>query len=203
MSRADYEISLMSLPLAFETSAESIPAAVPYVAADAAASEHWRDKMRGLGEGLKVGLAWSGNPTHAGDAKRSLPAEYLTDVTHIPGCIFVSLQKGGVATDLATLRSRGIDLHDFSSELQDFRDTAACISALDAVVSVDTAVAHLAGALAKPTFVALPFAADWRWLAHGDTTPWYPTMRLIRQPAAGDWRAVVDALSRVLQSRSE
>ncbi len=200
---ADYEIPLMSLPLAFQTAAGSIPAMVPYLEADAEAARHWRDKFQECGDGLKVGLAWSGNPTHAGDRKRSLPPQYLSDLTRIAGCTFVSLQKGEGAMDAATRARRGIDLHDFSAELGDFRDTAACISALDAVVSVDTAVAHLAGALARPVFVALPFAADWRWLAHGDTTPWYPTMRLIRQPAAGDWRFVVSALSRGLQSRIE
>lgn len=201
-SNADYEIPLMSLAFAFKTVAETIPATVPYFAADANATGKWRRRIDACGEGLKVGLAWSGNPTHAGDRKRSLPADYLRDVTHIPGCTFVSLQKGDGALAAATLERRGIDLHDFSAELGDFHDTAACVSALDAVVSVDTAVAHLAGALAKPTWVALPLAADWRWLVHGDTTPWYPTMRLIRQPSAGDWRFVVDALSRILQSRS-
>lgn len=201
--RADYEIPLMSLPLAFRTEAESIPATVPYLEADADAARHWRDKVDTCGDGLKVGLAWSGNPTHAGDRKRSLPIEHLSDLTHIGGCTFVSLQKGETAPDAGTLERRGIALHDFSIELGDFRDTAACISALDAVVSVDTAVAHLAGALARPTFVALPFAADWRWLAQGDTTPWYPTMHLIRQRAPGDWGFVIDALGRVLRSRSE
>jgi tetratricopeptide (TPR) repeat protein len=197
---ADYEIPLMSLPLAFATDARSIPAKVPYLAADATATRQWRERFAACGEGRKVGLAWSGNPTHAGDRKRSLPLDYLSELTRVPGCTFVSLQKSEAPIGREQLESRGIDLHDFTAGLTDFRDTAACISALDAVVAVDTAVAHLAGALAKPAFVALPFAADWRWLAHGRTTAWYPTMRLVRQPAPGDWHAVVQELRQVLEA---
>jgi Flp pilus assembly protein TadD len=198
----DYEIALMSLPLAFATSADSIPANAPYVEADAGAVAAWRARLGAHCDGLKVGIAWSGNPTPAAPQHaRSLPVEYLADLTRLRGCTFFSLQKGEASKEAAMLRKRGVNLHDFTSDLNDFSDTAAHISALDVVVSVDTAVAHLAGALAKPVLVALPFSADWRWRASGATTPWYPTMHLFRQPVPGDWRHVVDALKRALEAR--
>ena len=198
----DYEIALMSLPLAFATSAESIPASVPYVEADAGAVADWHARLGAHCDGLKVGIAWSGNPTPAAaQHARSLPVEYLADLTCLRGCTFFSLQKGDASKEAAMLRKRGVNLHDFTSDLNNFSDTAAHISALDVVVSVDTAVAHLAGALAKPAFVALPFSADWRWRASGAATPWYPTMRLFRQPAPGDWRHVVEELKRALEAR--
>jgi hypothetical protein len=198
----DYEIALMSLPLAFATSADSIPANAPYVEAEAGAVAEWRARLGAHCDGLKVGIAWSGNPTPAAaQHARSLPVEYVADLARLRGCTFFSLQKGAASKEAAMLRKRGVNLHDFTSDLNDFSDTAAHISALDVVVSVDTAVAHLAGALAKPVFVALPFSADWRWRASGATTPWYPTMHLCRQPAPGDWRHVVDELKRALEAR--
>jgi tetratricopeptide (TPR) repeat protein len=198
----DYEIALMSLPLAFATSADSIPASVPYVEAEVGAVADWHARLGAHCDGLKVGIAWSGNPTPAAAPHaRSLPVEYLADLARLRGCTFFSLQKGEAAKEAAMLRNRGVNLHDFTSDLHDFSDTAAHISALDAVVSVDTAVAHLAGALAKPVFVALPFSADWRWRASGAATPWYPTMHLFRQPAPGDWRHVVEELKRALEAR--
>jgi predicted O-linked N-acetylglucosamine transferase (SPINDLY family)/ADP-heptose:LPS heptosyltransferase len=183
----DLQCPLLSLPLAFATTLDSIPAQIPYLVAPPERVAHWRSR---LGGGFKVGIAWAGSPVHRNDRNRSIPLARLAPLFEIAGPRWFSLQVGPRAADLAG-RPGVIDL---SAELAEFAETAAAIAALDLVITADTAVAHLAGALGKPVWVMLPFAPDWRWLLGRDDSPWYPTLRLFRQPRAGDWDGVVAAV---------
>src|SRR5262249_39894065 len=151
--------------------------------------------------GLKVGLAWAGNPSHQNDRNRSLALSALAPLFAVKGISFFGLQKDGRAGEIASagLAERVVDL---SSDLAAFADTAAAIASLDLVISVDTAVAHLAGGLAKPVWLLLPFVPDWRWLLGREDSPWYPAMRLYRQPARGDWQSVVERVARDLSTAS-
>ena len=191
----DWQVPLMSLPLAFRTTLETIPAGVPYVAAPPARVEAWRGRLAAA-SGRKVGLAWAGNPRFGGARSKSCPVAQLAPLAAAPGCSFVSLQTGAAAAQAGELGGRV--LADPARELATFEDTAALIGALDLVISIDTAVAHLAGALGKPVWVLLPFAADWRWLRAREDSPWYPTARLFRQRSPGDWNDVIDRVRREL-----
>ncbi len=182
----DTHAPLLSLPRAFATTLETIPASIPYLAPPPSETARWRDRLAAL-PGLRVGLVWAGRPTHGNDANRSMALSDLTPLLAVPGVSFVSLQTGPRAADLAAL-PHGTVL-DVSADLQDFADTAAALQALDALVSVDTSVVHLAGALGRPAHVLLPFAPDWRWLLGRADSPWYPSLRLRRQAARGDWAA--------------
>ena len=194
----DAHVPLMSLPHLCRTSLASVPASVPYLAAEPAAVADWRGRLAKGGAGaLRVGLAWAGNPAHGNDRNRSLPpaatAALLAPLLATPGALFVSLQVGGASGAAAALASAG--LIDPTAELADFADTAALIAALDLVISVDTAVGHLAGALARPVWLLVPSIPEWRWLIDRDASPWYPTLRLFRQPAPGDWWTVIDRVA--------
>jgi hypothetical protein len=198
----DLQCPLPSLPLAFGTRLDTIPREVPYVAADPAAAARWRDWL-GAAPGLRVGLAWAGRPTHANDGRRSLGLAALRCLAEVPGVSWVSLQKGPAATQAPDFPAPA-----FSSPgeaLRDFADTAALIANLDLVIAVDTAVAHLAGALGRPVWVLLPHAPDWRWLLAREDSPWYPTARLFRQPAPGAWERLAlevrEALASLAASR--
>jgi tetratricopeptide (TPR) repeat protein len=179
---------LMSLPLALGTTEASIPAKAPYLCAPREAE----DKAAGLSlpaYGLRIGLAWAGNPAHPKNRFRTIDLSTLEPLLELRGAHFSSLQLGA---EVAELASAGMDIVDLSSKITDMADTAALIDRLDLVIAADTSVAHLAGALGKPVWVMLPFAPDWRWLLDREDSPWYPTMRLFRQPALGDWESVVD-----------
>lgn len=182
---------LLSLPLAFATELGTIPARLPYIAAPQERIAIWRDRLprrRPL-----IGLAWSGDRNHDNDLNRSIALETLAPLLDHPDIAFVSLQHDVRECDL-TLLSELPNLQRLERRFCDFADTAAAISLLDAVISVDTAVAHVAGALGKPLLLLLPFAADFRWLRERQDSPWYPTARLYRQPKFGDWNSVVAAL---------
>ena len=194
----DYQIPLLSLPLAFDTTLETIPAQIPYFFPDQGRIDQWRARLGSREGKLRVGLAWAGNPKFAGDKERTCSIDKLSDLVESPDCVFYSLQKGNAAETADRLEITGQKLADYTSELNNFHDTAALIQALDLVITVDTVVAHLAGALAKPVWVMLPFSADWRWMTDGETTPWYPTMRLFRQSSPGEWHEVVQNLKRTL-----
>jgi ADP-heptose:LPS heptosyltransferase len=197
---ADFRALLMSLPLAFGTRLDTIPAQVPYVSADADRVDAWRERLARAGDGPKIGLVWRGNPEFPGAATRDCPADRLARLLTVPGCTFFSLQLDEGAADIAELAARDLRVVDLADELGDFHETAAAICALDAVVSVDTAAAHLAGALGRPGWVMLQSAADWRWLADRDDSPWYPSLRLVRQPSSGDWGAVITRIADELGS---
>jgi hypothetical protein len=194
----DLHCPLMALPRAFATTLEMIPANVPYLGADPDAVARWSSIVSGSSP--KVGIAWAGNPQHRADAQRSIAIErLLLPLLRVGGVRAFSLQVGERAADLARL-PEGL-VHDLSPQLCHFAETAAAIANLDLVITVDTALAHLAGALGKPTGLLLHARPDWRWLRDRDDSPWYPTARLFRQPARGDWDGVVlrarDALERL------
>ncbi|HLX14959.1 MAG TPA: tetratricopeptide repeat protein [Bradyrhizobium sp.] len=192
----DLHCPLLSLPLAFATLIETIPASVPYLAAPAERLAYWRDR---LPQGPRAGFVWSGSATHKNDRNRSIPLARLAALFTDPALRCFSLQGELREIDKETLAGLP-NLVDLGGELCDFIDTAAVISLLDIVVSVDTSVAHLAGALGKPVVVLLPFAADFRWMRNRGDTPWYPTARLIRQQAFGDWDGVIARLGDELRA---
>ena len=194
----DLHCPLMSLALAFGTTLETIPREVPYLHAPAAHLERWRTRL-GPRRRPRVGLAWSGSTTLRNDRNRSIPLARLDAVRQLP-LDFFSLQQEVRDADLPALSS-GPAITQFGAELEDFRDTAALVHLMDLVISVDTAVAHLAGALARPTWVLLPWSPDWRWLLERDDSPWYPTARLWRQPRAGDWDSVIALVAAELGRR--
>lgn len=192
----DFHCPLLSLPLACATTLETIPADIPYIFPAAADVAAWRAHLPR--HRPTIGLTWSGERSHDNDLNRSLALATLAPLFDLPAVSFISLQHEVRAEDLSLLQSR----HDGAQLLpkfKDFADTAAAIANLDAVISVDTAVAHLAGAMAKPLFLLLPFAADFRWLRERGDSPWYPTARLLRQPRFGDWDGVVKVLRQELE----
>jgi hypothetical protein len=199
----DLHCPLMSLPLAFGTTEETIPWRVPYLEADAEATERWRTIIPTTGNagGLRVGLVWAGarragQPYAAAiDRRRSMTIADFAPLAAVPDCVFVSLQLGPPARQAATAPFPLVDVTD---RLTDFADTAALIEVLDLVITVDTAVAHLAGALGKPVWLLNRFDACWRWPRDRDDSEWYPTMRIFRQTAPGDWAGVIRRVAAAL-----
>ncbi len=181
----DWQVPFPSLPHHFRTGIHSIPNEVPYLSADPAKVREWREIFAAMPGGRKVGLVWQGNPKHENDRNRSLPVMLLTMLLDAPDVQFCSLQKG------VPKEAMPAGLSDLGRLFQDFGDTAAALLNLDLVISVDTSVAHLAGALGKPVWVLLPYAPDWRWMLHRADSPWYPSARLFRQPMPGDWASVM------------
>lgn len=189
----DLECPLMSLPLAFGTAVDDVPATVPYLRADPARAAHWQGRLA-PGSAPRVGLVWAGNPRFPGDDQRSPRLAGLRALIDAPGCRFYGLQMGPGRADLADAVMPG-NFTDLAPEIADFADTAAIMANLDLVVSSCTGPAHLAGALGLPLWVALPFSADWRWMTGRDDSPWYPTARLFRQPTPGDWSSVTGRMA--------
>lgn len=187
----DLQCPLLSLPGAFGTTVETIPSQTPYLRATEAAVSRWRSRLAGLKRPW-VGIAWAGNPEYSQDAERSLPFTRLASLLRQSEASFVSLQKD--RHDPPSPGDAGL-LHDWTDELADFADTAGLIEALDLVISVDTAVVHLAGALGRPTWLLNRFNTEWRWLQQRDDSPWYPTLRQFRQPRLGDWDSVLAAVA--------
>jgi tetratricopeptide (TPR) repeat protein len=189
LPRTDYHCPLLSLPRVVGTTVDDVPATVPYLMADATQAAGWSQRLTEL-PGRKVGLVWAGLPQYSDDAHRSLPLALLAPLGTVPGVTFVSLQTGEAAAQ-ATAPPAGLAIYDASPGLRDFADTAALVAALDLVISVDTATAHLAGALGKPVWLLNRFDTDWRWMTDRADSPWYPTMRIFRQPRRGDWDSVM------------
>jgi tetratricopeptide (TPR) repeat protein len=188
--RFDMHCPVLSLPYIFKTTRESIPGKVPYVYADASLVEKWREKLRNDHTKLKIGLSWAGKPTHKNDRNRSCSLEIFSPFGELGDISFYSLQKG-TGAEQAKNPPAGMKLVDYTEEIGDFSDTAALIENLDLIISVDTSVVHLAGALGKRVWTMVPFVPDWRWMLDREDSPWYPTMRLFRQPAPGDWKSVI------------
>jgi len=176
-------IDQMSLPLTFGTRPDTIPAAAGYLRADPGRTAQWRAR---LPAGRKIGLAWAGNPAHGNDRRRSLPSHVASRLAAVCGDGVVNLQAGPRAPETG--------LPDLSPLLTDFAETAALIANLDLVLTVDTAVTHVAGAVGVPCWVMLPFAPDWRWMQGRNDTPWYASLRLFRQPKPGDWDSVIEQI---------
>ncbi len=193
----DFQVAIMSLALAFGTEVENVPAGVPYIKAEESLSADWRRKLGT--HGFKIGISWHGS-AHSGG--RSFPLAALAEIAKLPRVRLLSLQKGAGSEQLHQLPP-GMCVEELGPayDAGDFAETAAVIAALDLVITCDTAIAHLAGALGRPTWVALKNSADWRWLNGRDDSPWYPTIRLFRQPVAGDWQSVFTAMARNLAGR--
>lgn len=187
----DLYCPMLSLPSVFKTDLTNIPANVPHLHPDLQQFAVWRDRLKKFANKLKVGLAWRGNPNNKNDRNRSLALSWHAPLAQIPGVQFISLQKGSAAGEIET---SPLAMVDWTNDLNDFADTAALVANLDLVISSDTAVAHLAGAMGKPVWVLLTHFPDWRWLLHRSDSPWYPTMRLFRQPTRGDWGNVIQSI---------
>ncbi|WP_448207227.1 tetratricopeptide repeat protein [Azospirillum sp. sgz302134] len=200
----DLHCPLLSLPRAFGTTLDSVPAEIPYLSVEPERAAVWRERL--AGPGLKVGLVWAGNPSFARDRERSPGLEPLLPVLDVPNCRVFGLQFGPGRDALAG-RVLPASFTDLGPELGDFRDNAAAILAMDVVVTSCTATAHLAGALGVPVWVLLSYVPDWRWMLDRDDSPWYPTACLFRQQHPGDWTATVERvvaeLSRVAAGESE
>lgn len=188
MPAADYQIPLLSLPLIFGTSLETIPADTPYIPAQKLLIEQWGHQIAFPKNRLKVGLVWSGNPAHRNDRNRSMDSVLLETLGECENVAFYCLQQKPQSAAAANLRS--FTFEQMLDELT-FADTAAILFHLDLVITVDTAIAHLAGALGRNVWTLLPYAPDWRWMLQRSDSPWYPTMRLFRQPRPNAWAAVL------------
>ena len=190
----DFQCPLMSLPLVFGTSLRTIPAPVPYLAADPERVISWRQRLGPAG--FKLGICWRGSnmPSAVG---KDFPVTLLQSIARVPDIRLVSLQKGAGVEQLRDL-PQGVSVEDLGSDFDSgatgFLDTVAVMESLDLIITCDTSVAHLAGALGRPTWIALKHVSDWRWLTERSDTPWYPTVCLFRQPRAGDWSAVFDSM---------
>ena len=183
----DRHCPLMSLPLAFKTTLDSIPSQTPYLTVPEDALRAAKAHI-GPTQKRRIGLVWSGNPKCTEDQIRSMPLSCFEPLLDLEGLQFFSLQLGPAAAQLAAIQK---PITDLRHAINDLADTAALMTHLDMIMTVDTSMAHLAGALAKPTWVLLPSAPDWRWLMDREDSPWYPTVRLFRQPTFGDWTSVI------------
>ena len=201
LPRFAVQAPLLSLPRIFRSTLATLPANIPYLCADPDLRAHWQQQLSGV-RGFKVGIAWQGNPEHKRDRRRSVPLRAFAPLAGVPGVRLVSLQKGPGREQLPDLADR-LDVLDLADRWKDFADTAALMTNLDLVITVDTAVAHLAGALGIPVWVALPLVPDWRWLLEREDSPWYPSMRLFRQRAWGDWEGVFERLTATLRQQIE
>ncbi|KML10917.1 MULTISPECIES: tetratricopeptide repeat protein [Burkholderia] len=196
----DLHCPLMSLPFAFRTTLDTVPADVPYLHADPQRRAAWVERLDAAAppRRMRVGLAWSGNPVHANDENRSMTFAALAPLVALDAT-FVSLQVGVRPRDAEAFEASGV--LSFEAELKDFAETAALVDTLDLVIAVDTSVVHLAGALGRPVWVMLPRVPDWRWLLERDDSPWYPSATLFRQGLPGDWPALVERVAQALAAR--
>lgn len=198
----DLYASLLDMPHLFGTTLETVPAEVPYIYADPAKAQHWRSIL--AGPDFKVGIVWAGSSVHPNDRYRSARLRHFAPLAKIHGVRLYALQKGDAAAQMDEL-SGTMPVTNLSKDFRDFTDTAAAVENLDLVISVDTSVLHLAGAMGKPTWALLPFAPEWRWMLSRSDSPWYATMRLFRQDGWNGWdgmlRRVAQELSRIVDNR--
>jgi hypothetical protein len=190
LPQVDACCGLLSLPYLLGSKGLAIPSQVPYLRVPNRTVGKWRQRMQPVASSLRVGLVWAGSSTNQAGGYRSMRLEEVAPLLETAGIEFFSLQKGEHASDLRTSRFGSL-VRDWSDDLDDFSDTAALIQCLDLVISVDTAVAHLAGALGKKVWTLIPSVPDWRWHQSGCDAAWYPTMRLYRQVRSGDWGGVI------------
>jgi hypothetical protein len=192
----------MSLPAIFGTTVDTVPWTSAYLGADPELALEKRMRTPHVRPGtalpLRVGIAWAGNPRYKADSRRSIELKTLLPLLRIHGITWISLQKGSAAKQLATLPG-DLFVWDGSSLDKDLAETAGMVATLDLVITTDTCIAHLAGAMAKPVWILLPHLADWRWMQEFETTPWYPTARLLRQREPGEWAGVIERVVRELQ----
>jgi hypothetical protein len=195
IDKFDFHCPLMSLPLALNTTLNTIPAKIPYLYANINKVEHWANKLP-KSKYPKIGLAWSGSTLHKNDHNRSLSIQKLEPLLQLP-FEFHCLQKEIRSPDLKIINELK-KIYTYQEDLNDFSDTAALIENLDLVISVDTSVAHLAGAMGKKVFIMLPYSPDYRWMLERADSPWYPTATLFRQSERGDWDGLIMQLKSVL-----
>ncbi|MGE3407547.1 MAG: DUF6165 family protein [Pirellulales bacterium] len=199
----DVEAPLMSLPRLCGTTLDTVPRRVPYLTADSRLIDAWRAELQAI-PGFKIGIVWQGNPKYACDRQRSVPLRHFAPLAEVEGVQLISLQKGPGTEQLAAVADQ-FPVIDLGSRLDNetgaFMDTAAVMASLDLVISIDTSVTHLAGALEVPVWLALANFADWRWLRDRDDSPWYPTVRLFRQTTPGDWEDVFRRMAEELKTR--
>jgi tetratricopeptide (TPR) repeat protein len=191
----DVHAPMISLPRLLQTTLQNIPASGPYLRCDPSRVDFWKRKMPAKDGRLNVGLAWAGSPAHLNNLQRSIPIGTFAPLSKVQRARFFSLQKGEASGEA---RSSPFPIIDWTADLHDFAETAALISQLDLVICVDTAVAHLAGALGKRTWILLPSAPEWRWMRGREDSPWYPTVRLFRQSTAGDWAEPICKMTEAL-----
>jgi hypothetical protein len=195
----DLECPLLSLPALFGTKVETVPWEGAYLGADAELAAEKLAQFPGTAlpsrkDGLRIGLAWAGNPRYKADGERSMRLSTLLPLLRTMNAKWISLQKGEAAEQLAGLPG-DVCVWDGSSGERDLAETAALVAGLDLVITTDTCIAHLAGAMDKPVWILLPHLSDWRWMQESETTPWYPSARLFRQRAIGDWQGVIERVS--------
>jgi hypothetical protein len=196
----DAQAALISLPYLLGTDLSSVPNNVPYLKAEAELEAHWRARI-GV-HGFKIGISWQGNPRGEIDLGRSIPLKEFARLSHIPGVRLISLQKNVGLDQLADLpndtKVESLDTLDNGADA--FVDTVAVMTNLNLIITCDTSIAHLAGALGRPTWVALKHVPDWRWMLDREDSPWYPTMRLFRQPQRDDWASVFSKMDGALRA---
>lgn len=191
---ARFKIAAGSLPLHYRSRTEEFPRE-PYLHADSGRIAAWRERLQSLGDGLKVGISWAGGAASTGGADRSIPLEQWSTVLKMPNCHFISLQYGDAALDRQSITT---PLHHWQDAMTDFDETAALVCALDLVISVQTALVHLAGALGRPAWMLVQAACEWRYGTTGETMPWYPSVRLIRQQRPHEWAPVLQRVGHEL-----
>ncbi len=193
---------LSGLPRLAKTDLASIPASIPYVQADAAKVAAWRERLDSLvpASHRRIGIVWAGRPTHHNDRNRSTALSTFAPLAELPGISLISLQKGASQSQIGTYWGTA-PLVNLGPEIRDFGDSMAVLECLDQVVTVDTSVGHLAGALGREAWIMLPYAPDWRWLLHRTDTPWYPTLRLFRQGPERQWGPVMQRIVREVSAK--
>jgi hypothetical protein len=200
----DFQVPLMSLPRLAGTTLENIPASIPYLSADPGLVDAWRERLSSV-SGFRVGICWQGSPGFSHDRMRSVPLQAFAPLARVPGVRLVSLQKGAGIEQLEAIAGRFAVVDprpEYDVEDGAFLNAAAVMRNLDLVVTVDTAIAHLAGALGVPVWVAIPELCDWRWMQNREDSPWYPSMRLFRQRRAGDWHELFDRIAQRVAASS-
>jgi hypothetical protein len=199
----DVRCALLSVPSVLGLRQDTIPAPVPYLSADPARIATWRETLASHATGFRIGIAWRGRPSAVVDQGRSIALREMLALARIPGVRLISLQKDVEAEERSDLNGAGaLVLPGLDDGADAFLDTAAVMASLDLVVTSDTAIAHLAGALGRPVWVALKAVPEWRWLREREDSPWYPTMRLYRQSKAGDWSSVFERIARDAEAAS-
>jgi hypothetical protein len=203
LPRVDWFAPLLHVPSVLGHTPQDFPAAIPYLSADESLVQEWRGKLAAF-PGRKIGIAWRGSPTYQADVMRSFPLAEFVPLSRLKGVHFFSLQKGPPAQEIDTLAGR-LDVIDLARDLDEktgaFVETAAVLKNLDLLITCDTAVGHVAGALGVPVWLAQCFVPDWRSGIEGDTSPWYPTLRLFRQSGPDDWAGVFHRIEKALMER--
>ncbi len=201
----DVAVPMMSIPGLLRTTLASIPAPIPYLTADPDLVDSWRERLKST-PGFRIGIAWQGSAIFHGDRQRSIPLAAFAPLAAVPGVRLISLQKGDGSEQIRQLRP-AFEIEDFTAELDEehgpFMDTAAIAANLDLVVTSDISIAHLAGALGVPVWIALSVFPDWRWLLDRDDSPWYPTARLFRQRTPDDWGEVFRQVAETVAAKLE